>query len=159
MRTAGLMRVVCGRKAVWAAGALLALAHPARAEQAVEAEVCIYAATPSGILAAVAVKREGRSVVIVEPGRWVGGVLGAGLKPMQDCPNYAATGGLTRELLRTLGRPEWPDGEVGDGKPALAKMNPKDVREDFAALLKQWDVRVIHDERESAVAMVIYESL
>lgn len=147
MKTAGLMRVVCGRKAVWAAGALLALAHPARAEQAVEAEVCIYAATPSGILAAVAVKREGRSVVIVEPGRWVGGVLGAGLKPMQDCPNYAATGGLTKELLRTLGRPEWPDGEVGDGKPALAKMNPKDVREDFAALLKQWDVRVIHDHR------------
>ena len=48
MKTTELMRAVFGRKAVWAAGALLALAHPARAEQAVEAEVCIYAATPSG---------------------------------------------------------------------------------------------------------------
>lgn len=114
---------------------------------AVDAEVCVYAATPSGILAAVAVRREGRSVVIVEPGRWVGGVLGAGLKPMQDCPNYNATGGLTRELLKTLGRPEWSDGKPGDGKVALSKMSPKDVREDFAALLKRWDVRVIHDHR------------
>jgi hypothetical protein len=120
---------------------------PARAEQAVDADVCIYAATPSGILAAVAVRREGRSVVVVEPSRWVGGVLGAGLKPMQDCPNYNATGGLTKELLRTLGRPEWSDGRPGDGKPALSKMSPKDVREDFEALLKKHDVRVIRDHR------------
>ncbi len=121
---------------------------PVWAEQlSVDADVCIYAATPSGILAAVAVRREGRSVVVVEPSRWVGGVLGAGLKPMQDCPNYNATGGLTKELLRTLGHPAWADGSVGDGKPALSKMSPKDVREDFAALLKKYDVRVIHDHR------------
>ena len=61
--------------------------------ETVEADVCIYGATPSGILAAVAVQRAGRSAVIVEPSRWVGGILGSGLKPMQDCPNYAATGG------------------------------------------------------------------
>jgi len=130
----------------WACLAALA-ASGIRAEQAVEAEVCVYAATPSGILAAVAVKREGRSVVVVEPSRWVGGVLGAGLKPMQDCPNYAATGGMTRELLRTLGQPEWINGEVGDGKVALTKMNPKDVRDDFEALLRKWEIRVIRDHR------------
>jgi len=118
-------------------------------QTALETEVCVYAATPSGILAAVAVKRAGRSVVVVEPSRWVGGVLGAGLKPMQDCPNYNATGGLTKELLRTLGHPAWSGGEVGDGKPALSKMNPKDVRDDFATLLKKWDVRVIYEHRIS----------
>lgn len=129
-------------------GSLFLTGGLARAEPtSVDADVCIYAATPSGILAAVAVRREGRSVVVVEPGRWVGGVLGAGLKPMQDCPNYNATGGLTKELLRTLGHPEWSDGIVGDGKPALSKMNSKDVREDFAALLKKHDVRVLFDHR------------
>jgi hypothetical protein len=112
-----------------------------------EADVCVYAATPSGILAAVAAKREGRSVVIVEPGRWVGGILGAGLKPMQDCPNYNATGGLTKELLRTLGRPEWAEGKVAEGTPALAKMNPRDVLDDFEALVKKWDVRVVREHR------------
>jgi hypothetical protein len=139
-------------KAMWAGWlcACVLAGGDARAEAtAVDAEVCVYAATPSGVLAAVAVKREGRSVVIVEPSRWVGGVLGAGLKPMQDCPNYNATGGMTQELLRTLGHPEWESGAVGDGKPALAKMNPKDVRDDFVALLKKWDVRVIYEHRVS----------
>lgn len=129
------------------AAAVLCAASGQAATREVSAEVCVYAATPSGILAAVAVKRGGRSVVVVEPGRWVGGVLGAGLKPMQDCPNYNATGGMTRELLRTLGRPEWQDGQPGDGKAALSKMSPKALREDFAALLKQWGVEVIHEHR------------
>jgi hypothetical protein len=113
----------------------------------VEADVCVYAATPAGIVAAVAVRREGRSVVIVEPSRWVGGILGAGLKPMQDCPNYQATGGLTHELLRTLGHPAWAKGEVGDAPAALAQMSPLEVRRDFLALLRQWNVRLIHDHR------------
>ncbi len=134
------------------------------APETVDADVCVVAATPSGILAAVAVQREGRSVVIVEPSRWVGGVLGAGLKPMQDCPNYNATGGMTKELLRTLGHPEWVDGGVGDGKPALSKMSPKDVREDFADLLKKWKVRVIHghriarcEKRGAAIAAAVFD--
>ncbi len=124
----------------WWLGAVV-LAVPAGGET-VEADVCVYAATPSGILAAVAVRREGRSVVVVEPSRWVGGVLGAGLKPMQDCPNYNATGGMTHELLRTLGQPE----DAAEKVP-LNRMNPQDVREDFAKLLQKWDVRVIHDHR------------
>src|SRR5690349_5086031 len=70
----------------------------------VEVDVAVYTATPSGIMAAIAVQREGRSVVIIEPSRWVGGVLGAGLKPIQDCPNFNATGGLTRTLLKSLGQ-------------------------------------------------------
>ena len=118
---------------------------PARTETV---DVCVYGATPSGIMAAIAVRREGRSVVVVEPGRWVGGVLGAGLKPMQDCPNYAATGGMTRELLRTLG---YPAGEEGEAcfrdRGYMSKMSPKTLREDFEALLKQWDVRVIREHR------------
>ena len=77
--------------------------HAAAPSDRVEVDGCVYAATPSGILAAIAVKHENRSVVIVEPSRWVGGMLGAGLKPLQDCPNYNATGGMTRKLLPTLG--------------------------------------------------------
>ena len=165
MRQAHLRSRRFGRQ--FAAGmlALLLARLPTQAEPiAVDADVCVYAATPSGILAAVAVRKEGRSVVLVEPSRWVGGVLGAGLKPMQDCPNYNATGGMTKELLRTLGHPEWTDGVVGDGKPALSKMSPKVVREDFAALLRKWEVRVIHDHRiaqceknGAAIAVAVFD--
>lgn len=110
-----------------------------------EADVCIYAATPSGILAAIAVKREGRSVVIVEPSRWVGGMLGAGLKPLQDCPNYAATGGMTHELLPKLGANADP--LVDSDRRSL---NPKAIREDFQKLLDEYEIPVIHDHRISS---------
>ena len=123
----------------------LATARADAAMPGVAADVCVYGATPGGILAAVAVKREGRSVVIVEPGRWVGGMLGAGLKPMQDCPNYAATGGLTRKLLRTLGSPEWDGDRLVQG--TLSRVSPKQVREDFAALLREHGIEVIFDHR------------
>lgn len=122
-----------------------ARAEPPRAEVA---DVCVYGATPGGILAAVAVRREGRSVVVVEPGRWVGGMLGAGLKPMQDCPNYAATGGLTRQLLRTLGGPEWNGEQLA--RNSLSAMSPDDVRRDFERLLDEHQVPVIFEHRIGA---------
>lgn len=126
--------------------AATATAHAQPAPQAVEVDLCIYTATPSGILAAIAGKREGRSVVIVEPSRWVGGMLGAGLKPMQDCPNFAATGGLTRELLPKLGR---AGGSVS-ATDARA-LNPEAIRQDFQKLLDAHDIRVIFDHRVAEV--------
>jgi hypothetical protein len=122
--------------------AAVVVAAPVRAVETVSADVCIYAATPSGILAAIAVRRGGRSAVIVEPGRWVGGMLGAGLKPLQDCPNYAATGGMTHELLPQLGA---SGGALVDGD--RRSLNPAAIREDFAVLLKKHDVRVIFEHR------------
>ncbi len=119
-----------------------ASARAQAARQSVEVDVCVYAATPSGILAAIAVKREGHSVVIVEPSRWVGGMLGAGLKPLQDCPNYAATGGMTRELLPALGRSA---GSVS-GKDTRA-LSPEAIREAFQKLLEEHGIRVIFEHR------------
>lgn len=109
------------------------------------AEVCVYGATPGGILSAIAVQRAGRSVVIVEPSRWVGGMLGAGLKPMQDCPNFEATGGLTRQLLKALGQPEWDGNELK--RASLSKTSPLAVREDFQKLLQEHKIPVLFEHR------------
>lgn len=106
--------------------------------ETIETDVCVYTATPSGILAAIAVQKAGKEVVIVEPSRWVGGMLGAGLKPMQDCPNYNATGGMTKPLLKSLGHgPGIPDGMVI--VPA--------IRRDFQRLLDEHEIKVIHEHR------------
>jgi hypothetical protein len=87
----------------------------------------------------------------VEPSRWVGGILGAGLKPTQDCPNIHATGGLTRRLLTTLGQPiVEKDGKKIRGHVNNRELNPKDVREDFLALLEQHEIRVVFDHRVSS---------
>jgi hypothetical protein len=111
----------------------------------VEVDVAIYAATPSGIQAAIAVQREGRTAVIIEPSRWVGGVLGAGLKPMQDCPNYSAVGGATRPLLKSLGA---SGGHLTGDRRSL---NPTAIRNDFMALLKRHKIEVIFEHRIAKV--------
>ncbi len=128
---------------------MLGLADRAWSEpREVQADVCVYGATPSGIMAAIAVQRAGRSVVLVEPSRWVGGILGAGLKPLQDCPNYQATGGMTRGLLRSLGQPRGPNARR---KPDR-QLNPDDIAADFAALLDKHGIDVIFEHRVVACA-------
>lgn len=104
-------------------------------------DVCVYGATPSGILAAISVKKEGKSVVLVEPSKWVGGILGAGIKPRQDCPNVNATGGMTRPLIDHLGiRPETQKWQ---------EIKPQHLREDFLKLLKEYNIDVIYSHRIS----------
>ncbi len=98
-----------------------------------EVDVCVYGATPSGIMAASAVKRAGRTVVIVEPSRWVGGILGAGIKPLEDCPNPAATGGMTKPLLTTLGN------------------SPEIIRASFEKLLADQSIEVVRELRVGSV--------
>ena len=98
-----------------------------------EVDVCVYGATPSGIMAAAAVKRAGRTVVIVEPSRWVGGILGAGIKPLEDCPNPAATGGMTKPLLNTLGN------------------SPEIIRASFEKLLADQGIEVVRELRVGSV--------
>ena len=130
--------------------------------QSIEVDVCVYTATPSGILAALAVIRDGRSVVIVEPSRWVGGMLGAGLKPWQDCPNYTATGGMTRELLPTLGYGLSPQGsspsaatskrDTAETASSASKQEsrvygPDAIYEDFQKLLERHDIQVVMEHR------------
>ena len=121
--------------------AVSALTSAASASEIITADVCVYTATASGIQAALAANRAGRSVVLIEPSRWVGGMLGAGIKPTQDCPNINAVGGSTRRLLQTLGG-------ASQGK-TNREMSPADLRRDFLALLQASSVRVIYDHRIS----------
>lgn len=63
-------------------------------------DLCVYGGTAAGCVAAVTAARQGASVILIEPGRWLGGMLSAGIKPLQDCPLTAAVGGVTgRELF------------------------------------------------------------
>lgn len=119
------------------------------------ADVLVYGATPSGIMTAIAVKREGKSVIIVEPSKWVGGILGAGLKPIQDMPNYEAVGGSTRDLLKKLGTGPLEEREIkelahdphGPFRVVMKKQSPRDIRADFRELLDKERIEVIFSHR------------
>jgi hypothetical protein len=66
-------------------------------------DVCVYGGTPSGLVAAATAKQEGMTVLLIEPSRWLGGILGAGIKPLQDCPEPKSVGGLTKKRIFKLG--------------------------------------------------------
>ncbi len=113
---------------------LLVAAHFAHAEAPPQkVDVCVYGATPAGIVAAVAARQEGCSVLIVEPSRWVGGILGAGIKPMQDCAAPQAVGGLTTSRVFKLGK------------------QPPAIRQAFAAWLEEEKIPVLFEYRVQRV--------
>src|SRR5690348_10623402 len=62
------------------------------------ADVIVYGATPAGIIAAVTVAREGKSVILLEPGKHLGGMITGGLCAT-DTGVRAAIGGYSREFF------------------------------------------------------------
>jgi FAD dependent oxidoreductase len=96
-------------------------------------DVCVYGGTPAGCTAAVAARQEGATVVLVEPSRWLGGILGAGIKPAQDCSLPDGVGGLTRRHVF----------EFGD--------TPPDIRTGFADWIRSVGITLVTEHRVESV--------
>jgi hypothetical protein len=64
-------------------------------------DVIVYGGTASGVSAAVQVARMGRSVLLIEPGKHLGGMTSGGLGAT-DVGNKRAIGGLAREFYRRI---------------------------------------------------------
>lgn len=87
-----------------------------------EADICVYGASGSGIIAAVAAAREGYSVVIIEPVHKIGGLLGSGFRMQQDVPYADHLGGLTGAFYaRDIAQPQ-PRHQQGAGKYNIAAL-------------------------------------
>ena len=65
-------------------------------------DVVVYGGTSGGVVAAVQAARMGKSVLLIEPGRHLGGLTAGGLGAT-DIGNKAAIGGLSRKFYRKLG--------------------------------------------------------
>ncbi|CAG5005626.1 hypothetical protein DYBT9275_03618 [Dyadobacter sp. CECT 9275] len=63
-----------------------------------EYDLVVYGATASGIIAGITAAREGAKVIIIEPGKFIGGVVTGGLSKT-DIGNQATIGGITREFF------------------------------------------------------------
>ena len=77
------------------------LAPMALADESRKADVVVYGGTAGGVIAAIAVAREGKQVILVEPARHVGGMVSGGLGAT-DAGNRAAIGGYSREFFRRV---------------------------------------------------------
>lgn len=94
-------------------------------------DICVYGGTASGVMAAVTAVKQGCTVVIVEPSRWLGGMTGGGLSHV-DWGREKAVGGTALSILSK---------NYDDAK----------YREVFSQLVKKYRIRVIYEHRVSAV--------
>lgn len=131
------------------AAAIVCCASACRAE-VIEADVCVYGGTSGGVAAAVQVARMGKSVVIAEPGRHLGGMTSGGLSAV-DIGDPRSVGGIAREyftkLAATVGTVlSWDKAfESKGGGPATGgayAIEPHKAEEVFAQLAKEAGVRV-----------------
>src|SRR5207237_7223806 len=79
---------------------VLVSAHALAAEKV---DVCVYGGTAGGVAAAVTVSKEGKSVILIEPGRHLGGMSSGGLG-QTDFGNKQVIGGLSRQFYKRVGK-------------------------------------------------------
>src|SRR5687767_11459656 len=80
---------------------LLALFVSSASASAADYDVVVYGGNASGAAAAVQVSRMGKSVVLIEPGKHIGGLTSGGLG-WTDSGNKAVIGGISREFYQRV---------------------------------------------------------
>ncbi|GEO03573.1 xanthan lyase [Adhaeribacter aerolatus] len=74
----------------------------AQQKKVTEVDICIYGGTSAGIIAAYTAKKMGKSVLLIEPGKFVGGMTTGGLGATDIGNKYAVTG-LAKNFYRRIG--------------------------------------------------------
>ena len=134
------------------------------AEKAVAAvDVCIYGATSGGVVSAVQAARMGKSVIVLEPGKHVGGMTASGLSwtDVGSSDRMWIIGGLAKEFYQRVGKHYGQDpntvfasadGEKASGgydfnKPPSLSFEPKVAERVFNEWLRENTVDVRFDTR------------
>ncbi|MFH5803438.1 FAD-dependent oxidoreductase [Alienimonas sp. DA493] len=151
--------------AVLVGGSLLtatAEAAPADAGPADAYDVVVYGGTSAGVVAAVQAKKMGRSVVLIEPTRRLGGLTTGGLG-QTDIGNKQAIGGLSREFYRRVRehyadpaawtwqkREDYRDGgqtKTGPNEDAMWTFEPSVALKIMNDLVREHEVPVVYQQR------------
>lgn len=100
-------------------------------------DLVVYGGTPAGIASAVVAAREGLSVTLIEPTKWVGGMVASGLS-RTDKGREETIGGFAQEFLMRAAaiKPDTP----------LWYAEPHVNLETFQTMLQSAGVRVITDQ-------------
>lgn len=68
-----------------------------------EADVCVYGGTSAGVIAAYTAKMYGKRVILIEPGKHLGGLTSGGLG-YTDIGNKYAVSNISRDFYRKIGK-------------------------------------------------------
>jgi hypothetical protein len=118
-------------------------------------DVCVYGGTSAGVIASVAAKREGRSVLLIEPVRHLGGMSSGGLG-WTDFGNKAVIGGMSLDFYRRIGREYGRTEAVWTFEPHVAEKAFRDlVGENNLDLDVLFEHRVVSAQKDGARLMSI----
>ncbi|MEZ4495178.1 MAG: FAD-dependent oxidoreductase [Thermomicrobiales bacterium] len=125
----------------------------------VETDVCVYGGTSGGVVAAVQAARMGKRVVLVEPGRHLGGMTSGGLSAV-DIGDPRSVGGIAREYFSRLVASydkilNWDQPFKGSGGPATGgaySIEPHVAERIFEHMIREAGVTVLKDARLASAA-------
>lgn len=82
---------------------LLSCSPKGEQDNVLEVDVCIYGGTAAGVMAAYSAKKMGKTVILIEPGKQLGGMTTGGLG-WTDFGNKGAVSGLALDFYKTVGK-------------------------------------------------------
>jgi len=111
-------------------------------------DIVVYGDSSGAVTAAVAAKRQGRSVILVNPTRFLGGMSASGLGATDFLGKRSTFGGIASEFYDAIA--------VAYGKTYVRSFEPHVGQRVFERLIADADVPVVFDEelnRETGVEM------
>ncbi len=130
-------------------------------------DLVVYGGTSAGVAAAVQASRMGKTAIVIEPSRHVGGLTSGGLG-MTDSGNRAVIGGISREFYQRIKKHYEDDAawtrqkrsEYAHWNPredALWRFEPKVAEKVYREMLAEAKVQVVLGERLDLAKGVVLE--
>ena len=114
------------------------IAQFSRANGTIKVDVCVYGGTSSGMVAAATVAQVGKSVILIEQGRHLGGLSSGGLGET-DIGNKRVIGGLSRDFYQRIGKVYH--------QPEAWKFAPSVAEKVFQGIIDENHIRVLLEHR------------
>ncbi len=120
------------------------IARDALSQQTTTVDICVYGGSSAGVIAAYTARKLGKSVIVIEPGKHLGGLTSGGLGYTDIGNKYAVTG-LARDFYR----------RIGDhyGKFEQWIFEPHVAENTFQQYVKEGGVNVLFDHRITDAVM------
>ncbi|MBN1852375.1 MAG: FAD-dependent oxidoreductase [Pirellulales bacterium] len=127
--------------------AYLAMPAGSRGGETVPADVVVYTATAGGATASIAAAKQGSAVILIEPGKHVGGMLSGGLGQSDVRGQRDLIGGLARDVYQRMAA------HYGRSDPSKAfNFEPHVAEETLKTMLREAGVVVVYGEQLESVA-------